>query len=167
MTTRVFRVFLPLIVGLSSILAPDECRGAAIVVDTFDQGGFDVSFPPDASSSDIDIALPFGIQRSISFNIRPATAGTVMSRTLDVTAGTLTFSVNGTNLFPAAPLGLDVIYYLGGPYDISAERYFILGFSQLSGVGSMYVEVGSSSEPDGMLRMDLTAAGALHLRGPQ
>jgi len=148
-------------VAFISILAPNESRGAAIVVDTFDQGAFAVTFPPDPNSSDLDIALPFGTQRRVSFNFLPTIVGTVRSRTLDTTAGTLTFSVNGSSQSADFPLSLQLVYGGGGPYDISDESYFILGFSQLSGVGSLYVEVGSSSEPEGLLRLDLTAAGDL------
>ncbi len=82
-----------------------------------------------------------------------------MTSTLNSAAGTLTFVVNGTPLGPNAPLALQLVYSAGGPYDITGCTGFILGFSELSGVGSLYVEVGSSDGIVGEHRVDLTGPG--------
>ncbi|HWB07281.1 MAG TPA: PEP-CTERM sorting domain-containing protein [Verrucomicrobiales bacterium] len=51
------------------------------------------------------------------------------------------------------------MYSAGGPYSISGCTNFILGFSELSGVGTLYVEFGSSDGFTDEHRVDLTGPG--------
>ena len=85
---------------------------------------------------------------------------TDLSSTLDSSAGNLTLVVIGTIQPPSTSyLGLDLTY--GGPdplHNIAGCTGFVLGFSELSGVGSLFIELGGSNG-DGVHRIDLTGPG--------
>ena len=67
--------------------------------------------------------------------------------------------VSGISPSPTFPHALELVYQRGGPNNITGCTDFILGFSELSGVGSLYIEFGSSEGSAGIHRVDLTGAG--------
>jgi hypothetical protein len=142
---------------------PAVCQSlpaAVTIVDSFDQGGFTMSFPDDINPSDETVDLPLALRREASFGALTTTPGTQMVAGMDPSS--LIFVVAGSSPFPNVRLSLQIVYSGGGPYDISDCTGFILGFSQLAGVGSLYVELGSSSEPTGINRIDLTGPGDVY-----
>lgn len=118
-----------------------------------------MSFPENANPSDETVNLPLAQRRGASFGSFFINPGGNMVATLNASAGTLTFAANGTPRFLNGPLALQLVYAAGGPYNIAGCASFILGFSRLSGVGSLYVEVGSSDGITGEYRVDLTGPG--------
>jgi len=136
-----------------------KCYAAVSIVDTFEQGGFSISYPANPNPVSEAVNLPLAQQRGAAFKLQSTPPDTTMTSTLDASAGTLTFAVNGTIVYPNGPPALQLVYSRGGPYDITRCTGFFLGFSELSGVGSLYVEVGSSDGSVGEHHMDLTGPG--------
>jgi hypothetical protein len=133
------------------------------MVDPFDQGGFSISYP--SNPSDETVNLPLAQRRVANLGALFTTPGATMTSTLDSATGTFRFVVNG-NTASNAPLAIELIYSGGGPYNISSCTSFILGFSEMSGVGSLYVEVGSSDGLTGEHRVDLTGQGDVNFSVP-
>ena len=59
-------------------------------------------------------------------------------------------------------MSFDLVYGGPGVRSIQGCTAFVLGFSELSGVGSLYIELGSSDGLSGIQRIDLTAPGDVH-----
>jgi len=157
LTSPCSRLLLPYVLGL--VLCP-TCYSAVSMVDTFDQGGFSMSYPDNSNPSNESVSLPLAQRRIADLNPPPfGSSVTTMTSTLSSSTGKFTLMINGTSSLPHVPLNLDLIYAGGGPYNISGCTDFILGFSELSGVGSLYVELGASSEIAGIHRVDLTGPG--------
>ncbi len=129
---------------------------AVSMVDTFDQGGFSIT---GSNPVDETVNLPLAQRRVASFIVAGGASVTTLTSTLNSSTGKLTFIVNGSSPLPNFPLSLQLVYAGGGPYNITGCTDFILGFSQLSGVGSLYVQLGSAEGTAGIHRVDLTAPG--------
>jgi hypothetical protein len=135
-------------------------RAVVTVVDTFDQGGFSISSPGNSNPADEIVDLPFGQRRYVAFSGN-GTETTVMSSILSPSSETLEFSSNGASMSIIFPLSLSLIYSGGDPHSISNDGEFILGFSELSGVGTLYIELGGSLGLEGVTRVDLIGPGEL------
>ena len=135
---------------------------AVSMVDTFNQGGFSISRPCNPNPISEAVNLPLAQQRGAAFRVLSTPPDTAMTSTLNSASGSLTFIVTGTTQFPTAPPSLQLVYSGGGPYNITGCTEFILGFSQLSGVGSLYIEAGSSDGSTGEHRVDLTGPGDIY-----
>ena len=132
---------------------------AIIIVDTFDEGGFTISSPGNSNPSDETVNLPLAQHRSAALSSN-GTNGTVMSGALNSSTGKLNFLTSGTSISSIFPLSLQLVYAATlSTQSIAGCTDFILGFSELSGVGTLYVEMGSSNGPSGTYRMDLTGPG--------
>jgi hypothetical protein len=152
--------YLLLIAIFLGIATRTNCHATVSIVDTFDQGGFTMSHPNNPNPVDEMVNLPLAQRRTAAFWVVPTPPGTSLASTLDSTTGTLRFVVSGTPASPNTPFALQLVYSAGGPYNISGCTDFILGFSELSGVGSLYIEVGSSKGLD-VHRVALTGPGDL------
>ena len=152
----------PLLLVLTFTFAISETgRTAVILVDTFDQGGFSI-FRPGGNPSDEMVNLPLGTQRGAELSGWASSPGSTMTSTLNSSTGKLNFIASGTATNPTFPMSLSLVY--GGPdlHSIAGCTEFILGFSELSGVGTLYIELGGSNGFTGVLRVDLTGPGELH-----
>jgi hypothetical protein len=145
-------------VMLLGIITVTNCHASVSIVDSFDQGGFTISIPGNFNPVEESVALPLAQRRLTAFKVVFSPPNTAYESTLDSAAGTLAFVVSGPPLFPHIPITLELVYSGGGPYNISSCTNFILGFSELSGVGSLYIEAGTSEGLD-VHRIDLTAPG--------
>jgi hypothetical protein len=141
---RIIHAFRLLLSGW--LLAPCPIGAAVLSVDSFDQGGFTISTEAGAESGvGEEVALPFGSGRLIRVNPRIATPGSVMTATLAPIAGTLSFHAAGSSMVAHAPLDLRQTYVEGGPYSILGFSGFLFEFSDVQGVGTLIVELGSGS----------------------
>ena len=85
-----------------------------------------------------------------------------MQSSLDATAGTVSLVVSGApgeGYSFCSPFRLSIAYADTVMHDITDYTGFMLGFSNLSGVGSMYVEVGGQASQAQVNRISLTGAG--------
>jgi len=85
-----------------------------------------------------------------------------MQSSLNAAAGTVSLIVSGTpdgNFSFCAPLRLSIAYSDDVMHDITDYTGFMLDFTHLSGVGSMYVEVGGQASLAHVNRISLTGAG--------
>jgi len=154
LTSPYLRFFLAYVLGL---VLTSTCHSAVSIVDTFDQGGLTISC---CNSYNEAVNLPLAQVRGTGFYDPPfGSTVTAMTSTLNSSTGKFTVMINGTSSLPSIPLSFELIYFGGGPYSIAGCTDFILGFSQLAGVGSLYVELGPSSETAGIHRVDLTGPG--------
>jgi len=118
-----------------------------------------MSFPGNFNPNTETVNLPFAQSRDVNFGHLSLTPDSSMSAALNSSTGTFAFVTNGTPVSQDFPLAIQLIYSSGGPYDITSYSGFILGFSQLSGMGNLYMEVGSSDGTVGEHRLRLTGPG--------
>ncbi len=83
-----------------------------------------------------------------------------MTSTLNPSTGKLFFFATGTSTF--FPLSLTLVYHGPTLHNIIGCTEFILGFSELSGVGTLYIELGGSTGVFNEHRVDLTGPGEVH-----
>ena len=150
---------LLLAIFLISLAPGPTCYAAVTMVDTFDQGGFSI-FVPGGGQGDEAVNLPLGSRRLANLSTSGLSPDAVMTSTLNSSTGKLTFFASGTSTF--FPLSLTLTY--AGPtlHNIAGCTEFILGFSELSGVGTLYIELGGSNGVEGVVRMNLTGPGEVH-----
>lgn len=152
--------FRRLLMFLTIALTVGETGRAAVsIVDTFDQGGFS-TFSPGGLQIDETVNLPLGTRRFAALSTSGLSPDAAMISTLTSSAGKLTFFATGTSTF--FPLSLTLVY--GGPalHNIAGCTDFILGFSELSGVGTLYIELGGSTGVGGVVRVNLTGPGEVN-----
>ena len=134
---------------------------AVTIVDTFDQGGFSMSTPGNSNPVDEAVTLPLAQRRTAAFGLY-GTSVFQMSSIVDSNSGKLSFFSSGlsNSIFP---LSLQLVYRATlRTQSIVGCTDFILGFSELSGVGTLYVEMGSSDGPFGYKRVDLNKLGDVY-----
>ncbi len=152
------RIFVSLIV--ISLAACRMSHAAVLIVDTFNQGGFTSSLP-DTNPIIEEVSLPLGNYRQVAYgNPGLGINVTAANRTIDPVAGTLAFLISGTSSLPQYPPRLNLIYRSTEELnDISSYSELILGFRELTGVGTLYVELGGSDGLEGVFRVDLSGPG--------
>ena len=142
------------------VVALEQASASTVVIDSFTEGSFALSFPSGPSGDASSISGPIGDQRSAGISNRNLVSGTTISSTLDTSSGgSLSFNADGTNTF-GVPLSLNLRYTDGGPFSLLGQSEFVLDFSSLTGTGSLIVELGRSNTPGpSTLRVDLNSAG--------
>jgi hypothetical protein len=123
-------------------------QSAVFVVDSFTEGPFDLSSEDDTGSGSA-ISSPFGLIRSTNLGSRRAAEGTIVTSTLNRRGSSVVTNFDGPNRLPGFPLTFGLSYSLGGPYSLLGSNAFELDFGRVSGVGSLIVELGGSSETFG------------------
>jgi PEP-CTERM motif len=146
-----------LLLALSWLSLIKITTAATLIVDTFEQGNF---FTDIMGGFNQDVTLPFAVHRSHSLGGCPL-PGAHLATALNSALGTVTLSVSGTPAgnTPYCPLGLDLIYWGSGPHDITSYTGFMLGFTELSGSGTLYVEVGGEEGFGIVNRLEIPGAG--------
>ena len=116
--------------------------------------------PPAGGTFEQAVDLPLGTRRGAQLSSSGLSPGAVLTSTLNPAAGQLTFFASGTATF--FPPSLTITY--GGPplHNITGCTEFILGFSEMSGVGTLYIELGASTGVVGVQRVNLTGPGEVH-----
>ncbi len=149
------RCYLHLIASVFILTLCPAGYAAVSIVDNFDQGGFFIT--PASGTFQESVDLPLGSRRGAQLSTSGLWPDAVMSSSLNPGTGKLSFYSSGTSTF--FPLSLTLVY--GGPtlHDIAGCTEFILGFSELSGVGTLYIELGASNGVEGVVRVNLTGPG--------
>jgi hypothetical protein len=132
---------------------------ATLLVDSFDQASY---FTDNLGHFSQNVSLPLANRRSPALRGCPAPdSGAIMESRLDAGTGKLSLFVSGAPVgnHPLCPLGLSIAYNDNTIHDITGYTGFILGFSNMSGVGYMYVEVGGQDLQAQVNRINLTGAG--------
>jgi hypothetical protein len=153
-----------ILVSIAWLALSIPTHAVIVVVDTFDQTPFTISLaPPHFHGNTHPVNLPIGEARTDSLNPRTPAPGTIMTATLDDTAGTLSLSASGSSLSPRVPLDLRQTYRGGGPYSILGFSGFVFEFSDVQGVGALIVNLGSELAiyPPEAHRIPIIGPGAL------
>jgi hypothetical protein len=148
-----------LVIAVIGIVSGSVTHAAVTIVDTFDQGGFSIT--PSSGTFEQEVNLPLARRRLADQSRWATSPGASMTSTLNSGTGTLTFVTSGTSL-SVFPMSLTLVYAGAPHYNIAGCTEFILGFSELSGVGTLYIELGGSNGLDGVFRVDLTGPGEVH-----
>lgn len=137
-------------------------QASTIVIDSFNEGSFNLSFGGDLTNTS-SVSSPLGDERRSRINDREAMQGAIVTSTLNDSAGTLAFAVDGLSTDSTRPLDLRVTYSQGGPFSILGYDAFELDFSALTGTGFLLVELGSRSDVYGPTanRIDLNGPGVV------
>jgi hypothetical protein len=159
MYTKQFTVLF-LSAALISIAPYQNGAAAVSMVDTFDQGGFSLSSPGGNPSDEI-VNLPLGTSRYADLSRWLTSSGSTMKSNLNASTGTLTYATSGISL-SFFPMSLTLVYSGATLHNITGCTEFILGFSELVGVGTLYVELGGSTGVEGVIRADLASPGEVH-----
>ncbi len=143
------------------VVSNNPVSAATLVIDSFTEADFFLSVEGDTSITS-DVSTPFGTRRFSRISDRIAASGTVMTSTLDSSAGTLSFNVNGQST-GSSPLDLRASYSQGGPFSVLGYNAFEFDFSALEGSGSLIIELGSGSAVYGPSanRVTINSAGTL------
>jgi hypothetical protein len=150
-----------LLACLAGLWLCSPVRAVVTVVDSFDQGPFNLTLQNYSESNNVN--LPLGLERYSTIGARRAALGTILSSSLDTTTGQVSFLVSGPSSFPNpwSFLDLRMSYSQGGPHSIAGYAGFVFDFSQMIGAGALIVELGSGSAIYGATthRLPLTGAG--------
>jgi hypothetical protein len=134
-----------LLACLAGLWLCSPVRAVVTVVDSFDQGPFNLTLQNYSESNNVN--LPLGRERFSRISTREAAQGTSRSSTLNTTTGQLSFVVSGLSTFPNpwAFLNLHMTYSRGGPYSMAGYTGFVFDFSQMIGAGALIVELGGGT----------------------
>lgn len=144
------------------VLAATDSFGAALVIDSFDQGGFSLSIDGTVANTSTVLG-PLSTVRSERLRARNSPSGTTFTTTLDESDGFLVFALAepGPLLSDPAP-SLHLAYGGSGPHSILGYSAFEFQFLSVSGTGFLIVELGSESiKNDSTLRVPISGSGAL------
>jgi hypothetical protein len=144
-------IFIPFL--WISLLIP--ASAAVISVDSFDQGDYSIN---DLNDYSLDVDLPFAFRRFHDMDGCPLPA-TSFSSSIDTNSGLLHFRTTGGASLPTCPLKLTVAYLGEQMYDISSAGGFILGVTQISGTGTLSIEVGGEEAFSALNKVNLTGPG--------
>jgi hypothetical protein len=128
---------------------------AVILVDDFEQGSYYTNDRNDISQA---VELPFAYRRGVDINGCPS-PGTNYYSSVDTNDGVARFVTNGGVLSPICPLTLRFFYSGEQMYDISGASGFILGIAQMTGAGTLSIEVGGEEEFTTLNKVSLTGPG--------
>ena len=142
-------------------LAPAS-RASGLVVDSFVEGTFDLSWDEQWSAVNGEFPGPIGTDRYAAVTVRGMVEGSVLTSTLSTVEGTLSFLASGSNTL-GRPLELDLTYSRGGPYDISGYSAFEFDFASVEGEGELIIDFGNGSAANSpsSLRVPFAEAGLL------
>ena len=146
-------VFLMLLIG-----AVENTSGAVVILDAFEK--YEISSQA-LNSIDQQVELPFSDRRSFGF--MPGGVGSQWSTNKFIASdalGVLTYTVVGTSTVESFPLGMSLVY--ANSMQVQSLAGFsgiFLGFTGLTGVGTLYVELGSSLGIFDVQRVNLTGRG--------
>jgi hypothetical protein len=138
-----------------------QATSASFVVDTFTEGGFELSHDG-APATGWLIGSPLGERRSARISTRLLVPGGVLESTLAEDSGTLSFLADGESNLNDSALYLNLSYTEGGPFSLEGYEAFALDFAEVEGSGALIVELGGRSVygPD-TLRVPITGAGTI------
>jgi hypothetical protein len=158
MKTYLFVIVVSVTILLRSL--GSSCRASTVIFDAFDQGGFDIEYP-NASTTNERVSLPFADYRLSAYHLMSSQTQHY-SRKLDSVAGNLSFSITGTASDASFPLGMELIYTSFQPQNIRGFSEFVLGFSQMSGAGDLYIITGLPDTYQTVTHLGLDGAGEYH-----
>lgn len=136
-------------------------HAASLIVDSFEQGELERQFP-NLNFVEEDVSLPLGNIRRVSYSGNESQISGAQFG-ISPQFEKLHFYISGTssqNYY--FPLTLSLAYRDQNLHSIAAYSAFILGFSQITGLGDLYIELGSTDTPSVLVRLPLNAAGEYH-----